>query len=224
MHRPFWFTARLSFVIGVVVLLGVVMLLGAVLILGGCGSSSPATTGASASTSVTEAPLITASTASTSTTAAAGTTPTSKATTGKVGTQENPVPLGKEGTVGNWKIEITSADLDADAAVKSAPGYQPPDSSSQYVLVKLDATYTGEAPDSFANGLGVQIVASNGDTFDSVDLGLDNSIQNSSALVKDASASGTLVFAVPSDQIDGAMLWLAPSSFQEEKGTFFALK
>jgi hypothetical protein len=209
MHRVLRFSALLS------------LLIGAVLFLGACGGGSPGTTGSTASASASSAPV---TTASAGTTAASSTTPTSAAAGGEVGTQGNPIPLGTEAVIGNWKVKVVSTDFNADAAVKDAPAYQAPDPGSQYVLVTLDAAYTGETPDSFGNGVGYQIVGKNGDTFNSVDLALDNSIENSNALVKDGSVSGSLVFAVPSDQTDGVTLWMAPSSAQEQTGTYFALK
>jgi hypothetical protein len=209
MHRVFGFLALFS------------LISGAALLLGACGTSSPATTGSSASTGASAGPLITAST---TTTAGPATTPTSTAKSGEVGTKGNPVPLGKDAAVANWKIKVTSVALNADAAVKNAPGYQPPDAGSQYVVVNLDATYTGDQPDSFGNGLGYQIVGNKGDNFDSADIGLDKSIDSSDAVSKGESVSGPLVFEVSSDQVDGAILWLAPSSAQAESGTFFALK
>jgi hypothetical protein len=208
MHRAFGVLALLS------------LLVGAVLPLGACGSGSPTTTATSASTSAGGLGTISAST----TTTAAATTTTSGATSGKVGTQGNPIPISTEAVVGNWKVKVTSVDFNADAKVTGAPAYQPPDPGSQYMLVELEATYEGAQPDSFTNGLAYQIVGSNGDRFNSADIGLDNSIENTNALEKGASVSGPLVFAVPSNQVDGAVFWMSPSSAVSQEGIFFALK
>jgi hypothetical protein len=197
------------------------LLLGAVLFVGACGTGSTTTTGPPASTGTSAAPMIPAST---TTVAGSAATPTSTAQGGEVGTKGNPVPRGTGATVGNWKIKVTSTNLNADAAVKNAPGYQPPDPGTQYMVVNLQATYTGEQPDSFGNGVGARIVGSKGDTFDPADIGLDKSIDNSDAVGKGGSVSGPLVFEVSSTEIDGATLWMAPSSALEETGTYFALK
>lgn len=197
------------------------LLLGAVLFVGACGTSSTTTTAPPASTGSSAAPMIPAST---TTVAGSATTPTSTAQGGEVGTKGNPVPVGTAWAVGNWKIKVTSTDLSADAAVKNAPGYQPPDPGTQYVVVNLQATFSGEQPDSFGNGVGVRIVGGKGDTFDPADIGLDKSIGNSDAVGKGGSVSGPLVFEVSSSEIGGASLWMAPSSALEETGTYFALK
>jgi hypothetical protein len=197
------------------------LLVGAVLLVAACAGSSPATTAASASTSTVGSAMSTASTITTTTSRA---TTTSAVKSGKVGTEGNPVPIGTEAAVGNWKVKVTSADFNADAKVKNAPAYQPPDPGSQYVLINLEATYEGAQPDSLANGLAYQIAGGNGDRFNSVDIGLDNSIENTNALEKGASVSGPLVFAVPSDQIDAATFWMAPGSAVQQEGIFFALK
>jgi hypothetical protein len=209
MHRFLGFSAIVLLVVGLVVFLAA------------CGGASPATTSTSAASATSLPPE---TTASTSTTAAAPSTATSAAKGGELGTKDNPIPIGKQATVGDWKINVVSADLNADAELKDAAAYQPPDPGNQYVIVVVDATYGGELPDSFSNGLGYQIVGKSGDTFDSTEVGLDNSIANSNAQITNGSVSGPVVFQVPSTQVDGAMLWMAPASAQTETGIYFALQ
>jgi hypothetical protein len=193
-------------------------------LLAACGGSTAANT-STTSPAVTSAPatgsttLTSASNATTSSTA-----PASIAKSGTPGSKASPIPLGTAAAVGDWKIKVTSANLKADAKLKSAPSYQAPDPGNQYVLLELDAAFSGLQPDSFSNGLGYQIIGSKGDTFDAVDLGLTKSIENTNAIVKGASVSGSLIFAVPSDQVLGATLWIAPSSAAQETGIYFALK
>ncbi len=198
-------------------------IIGSVLVMAGCGSGSPVTTAAPTSTTAASAPSTTASTASADTTTPP-TAPQSSAPSGKPGSRGNPIPLNTKAAVGTWEITVPSADLQADAAVKSAPNYQTPDPGTQFVLVNLTATNTGTQQDSFANGLGYQIVGSKGDTFDTADLGLDKSIDGTDAVPNGGTVSGPLVFEVKSDQVDGATLWVAPSSAAQETGVFFALK
>jgi hypothetical protein len=208
-----------------------IVLIALVLFLGACGGTQPVTTAApSSSTSVTtvtsagRVPPTTGSTAGGATTLTTGTGPASTGKSGEAGSKTNPIPLRTQAAVGDWKITVTSVELDADATLESAPGYQAPDSGNRYVLVNLDATYSGAYPDSFGNALGYQIVGSTGDTFDSAELGLSKAIENSDAITKGATVSGPLVFAVRSDVVDGATLWIAPASPGQETGSFFALK
>ena len=67
-------------------------------------------------------------------------------------------------------------------------------------------------------------MGSKGDTFDTADLGLDKAIDGTDAVPNGGTVSGPLVFEVMSNQIDGATLWVAPSSAAQETGVFFALK
>jgi hypothetical protein len=200
------------------------LVVGIAVLIVGCGGTT-ATTTSTTSPVVTTTPTtgLSVSTSGNQRTTTS-TAPPSSAATGAPGSKGNPIPFQTAATVGAWKIKLTSADLKADSTLKSAPAYQAPDPGSQYVLIRLDATYSGEQPDSFSNGLGYQIIGNRGDTFNAVDLGLDNSIEGTSAAVQGGSVSGSLVFSVPSDQLSGATLWIAPSSAGQETGVYFALK
>jgi hypothetical protein len=58
-----------------------------------------------------------------------------------------PVPLGRPAALGNgWTMSVTNVQADATNALLAAdPGNKPPGSGLQYVLVSVDATYTGAA-------------------------------------------------------------------------------
>ena len=60
-----------------------------------------------------------------------------------LGQRENPIPLGQEAQVGDWKITVTGATLDASGRATDAT-YEPLEAGSQVVLVDLTATYIGE--------------------------------------------------------------------------------
>ena len=158
-----------------------------------------------------------------STTQTTATSAGSATTQASATSRENPAPLGTEAQVGDWTVKVVSANLNANTAVKGAIGYQDPAPGDQYVLVNLEATYNGDKTDSFLVGLTYQIVGSKGNTFPPAEIGIDKSIEDTNEVYKGATVSGALVFEVPSDQIDGAVLDMLPTISLNDS-TYFALR
>jgi hypothetical protein len=179
----------------------------AVIAVVGCGHSPTAQTAATSAGSAT-----TQAKASSTTAAAAN-----------AASRENPVALGMEAQVGDWTIKVMSANPNANTAVQGAIGYQDPAAGNQYVLVNLEATYNGDNSNSFITGLIYQIVGTKGNTFPPAEIGIDSSIEDTNEVYKGASLSGPLVFEVPSDQVDSAVLEMA-STFSFDDSAYFALK
>ncbi len=170
-------------------------------------------------------------TATTTTTARPTTTTTARPTTtttvpAKVGTQQNPIHVGQEAQVGDWRIEVLGATLNATQAVLAENMFNdPPAPGSQYVLVNLRATYTGQSSDTFWIGTSCKFVGSRGNTFSWGGAVAPNSILNYGEMFPGASAAGNLLYEVPSDQVYGGLLMAEDwPDFNHATRTFFAIQ
>lgn len=136
-----------------------------------------------------------------------GTDTTTTEAEGNVGTRENPVPLNQEAQVGDWKAKVVEANLDAWGEVSADPENvnDEPEPGHQYVLVLIEATYTGGQSSIFWLDVLDGFVGSKGNTFDSETFAPDSIVQAGEAF-PGASISGNLLFAVASDQVSGGTL------------------
>jgi hypothetical protein len=169
-------------------------------------------------------PTTTTTTASRPTTTARPTTTTT--VPAKVGTQQNPVHVGQEAQVGDWRIEVLGVTLNATQAVLAENMFNdPPAPGSQYVLVNLRATYTGQSSDTFWIGTSCRFVGSRGNTFSWGGAVAPNSILDYGEMFPGASATGNLLYEVPSDQVYGGLLMVEDSpDFNHATRTFFAIQ
>ena len=201
-----------------VLVLGVVVLVFAF----ACGSTTTTdTTGASQGA--------TTSSSSGSVSQSSSTTQPSSATTvaaGNVGTsREDPVPLGQEAQVGDWKVKVVEATSNANEVVASANEFNdPPQAGNQYVLVKVQATRTGEEPVAFWVDTYYSFVGSGGNTFDTAFEAVPDGITDTGEAFKDASITGSLVFEVPSAQVAGGLLMMEEAFSIDNSRTFFAIQ
>ena len=139
-----------------------------------------------------------------------------------LGTRENPIPLGQEAQVGDWKITVTGATLDASDLATDAT-YEPLEAGSQVVLIDLAATYIGEESGAIMMDMTYKFVGSGGNTYEWLPVGLDGDITDEGEVFPGASVSGYLSFAVASDQVSGGTLSLEEFSFEGER-VFFAVE
>ncbi len=142
------------------------------------------------------------------------------------GTRESPIPIGQEATVGDWKMKVASANLDATEVIVSENEFNdPPQTGSQYVLVTIDATYVGSDSGTFWMDMTYGFVGSKGNTFGSPEgfASPPNPISDAGEAFPGASISGEIVFEVPSDQVVGGTLSMEEFSFDSQK-VFFAVE
>jgi opacity protein-like surface antigen len=152
----------------------------------------------------------------------AGETDPTAAQSGDLGTRENPIPLGQEAQVGDWKVTVTGATLDATDQFTDST-YEPLDAGSQIVLIDLTATYVGEDSGTFMMDMIYDFVGSGGNTYDWLPMSVDPDITDEGEVFPDASVSGLLSFVVASDQVSGGTLSLEEFSFDGER-VFFAVE
>ena len=76
----------------------------------------------------------------------------------------NPVPFGKPGALGNgWTVTVTSVNTDATAAILAAdPGNTSPLAGNQYVLVSVNATYSGVGSSHLTPGTSFHAIGASG--------------------------------------------------------------
>ncbi len=81
------------------------------------------------------------------------------------------VPVGTAATVGDWSIEVTGFDDDADAEIKAANQFNEPPSTGRYVIATISATYQGRGEGNVSFGLHMTFTGPNGDEHEDYDCG-----------------------------------------------------
>lgn len=117
------------------------------------------------------------------------------------GTRESPYAIGSVIESKDWRVVVNSVTLAAtDAVVAASQINEPPAAGSEYILVNYSVTYTGDD----GNGqmpvfVSVEYVTAEGNTINSFDklVIAPEPIDNTSTLYKGATATGNVVFEVP---------------------------
>lgn len=160
-------------------------------------------------TTTTRPATVTTTSEAVTTTSKASTTTTITAT-GGAGMVDNPLPLGQEAQIGDWKVKVVGATLDATQAVLAALSSNPtPDSGSQYVLVKLEATNTGTGSATYFDAGLWGIIGSKGDLFESSTAWAPDDLYDVGETLPGGTASGNVLFMMDSDQVSGGLVGIA---------------
>jgi hypothetical protein len=158
------------------------------------------------------------------TTSEASTITTATATVA-AGTREDPLPLGQETQMGNWRVRVVEATLDATEAVLAASSVNDkPDSGSQYVLVKLEATNTGTGSDEYYSNALWTFVGSASDTFSSSSEIAPDDLYDVGDTPPGGTASGNVLFLVDSSQVSGGLLMIKNMLESPESAVYFAIQ
>lgn len=144
----------------------------------------------------------------------------------KVGTRENPNPIGSAVESKDWRIVVNSVKLGATNAVLAADTYnKPPAAGSEYILVNYSATYIGDD----ANGqmpafVSVDYVTPDGKTINGLDklIMAPQAINTTSTLYKGATAKGNKAIEVPSATAAQGVLAIRPGMLADT--AFVAVK
>ncbi|MBN1630842.1 MAG: hypothetical protein JW990_13855 [Thermoleophilia bacterium] len=159
---------------------------------------------------------------STTTTTGAPTGDGSEATAG--GTRREPVPVGQEAKVGNWRVRVTDVSTDATQAILDENMFNdPPGPDDRYVLITVEATYVGEDVGTFWIDILSTFVGDEGDTFSLASVVPPTPITDTSEVAGGEAVSGNVVFAVASKQIAGGTLMLQDLLSREGGRVFFAI-
>ncbi|MDQ0755034.1 hypothetical protein [Arthrobacter sp. B3I4] len=144
----------------------------------------------------------------------------------KVGTRENPNPIGSAVESKDWRIVVNSVKLAATDAVMAADTYnKPPAAGSEYILVNFSATYIGnDANGQMPAFVSVEYVTPDGKTINGLDklVMAPEPIDTTSALYKGGTATGNKAIEVPSATAAQGVLAIRPGMVADK--AFVAVK
>jgi hypothetical protein len=152
------------------------------------------------------------------------------ATTAKApaSTQKNPIPIGTDVEVAKgWNLKVNSAEMNANATVAAGNEFNTPDPGKQYVLVNVTITNHSDQPEAPLVNMKISLLPASGVAVDATFVaGVSGGLDTTAQMQPGASATGTIPFQVPSDQVTGTVL-LGQSQFtidaaKDEK--FFAIQ
>lgn len=137
------------------------------------------------------------------------------------GTRENPYPIGSVIENDEWRVVVNSVTLAATDAVIAANTFnEPPVTGNEYIIVNYSATYLGaDAEGAMPAFVAVEYVTADGttvNTFDNFVVPPDPSFDGTSALYTDGTATGNIVFDVPSASAGQGVLAVQPGLFSDK--------
>ncbi|WP_162564433.1 DUF4352 domain-containing protein [Microbacterium ureisolvens] len=142
------------------------------------------------------------------------------------GTRENPYPLGTTITSDEWEVTINSVTFAANDAVAAENEFnEPPAEGSEYILVNATVTYVGaDTEGSMPVFVQIEYVTPTGETVNSYDSLVvpPDQLDSTSTLYNGGTASGNLVFAVPSATAQDGVIAVAPGVMVDT--VFYAVK
>lgn len=144
------------------------------------------------------------------------------------GSRENPYAVGDSFTLGDWDLVVNSVTLDGTDNVMAENEFNdPPGDGRQFVLVNMDATYSGDESGMFWIDFSYSVVGAGGNTFGS---GMDDwcgsipeDLTNANEQFPGSTESGNICMSVPSEQVDGSLLMLQQSLSFDDDRAFVAL-
>lgn len=153
-------------------------------------------------------------------------TPAPAAPTVVVGTRDNPAALGSTLSGTDFDVVVNSVTLAAtDAVIAENQFNEAPAAGNEYILVNYSATYTGTDPDGeSAAFVSVEYVTPEGNTINSYDTFVVPPLQidTLSTLYTGATATGNVVFSVPSATAGDGVLAVTPGILGDK--VFVAVK
>lgn len=120
----------------------------------------------------------------------------------KVGTRENPIPLGVEFSSSDWSVVVNSVTLDAADQILAANEFNDaPDEGTEYILINYTTTYIGDDADGdMPAWVSVDYVTADGVTVDQLEklIMAPDEFNSGSTLYSGAAATGNRAVQVPS--------------------------
>lgn len=149
-------------------------------------------------------------------------------TTAVASSQAAPIPIGTAVEVAaDWDLKVNSAELDANATMAAANMFNTPKPGSQYVLVNVSVTNNSDQPEPPFTNLKLSLLPPSGVAIDSAFVaGVPGALDTSAQMQPNATATGSVVFEVPSTDVPGSVL-LGQSLFTldtKKDQKFFAIQ
>lgn len=152
------------------------------------------------------------------------TTTSTSAPIGEPGARRNPIPMGREARVGDWIVTVVGAELNATKTILDENMFNdPPDSGSQYVMVRVTATYAGGESSTFWVDTLCRFVGGRGDAYESGLAVAPDPILDQGEVFTGGVVSGNLVFKVASNQVTGGTLQLEDAFACDKDQVYFAV-
>jgi len=153
------------------------------------------------------------------------TTATSEAPIGEPGERRNPIAVGQEARVGDWKVRVVGVRPNATQIVLGENMFNdPPEEGNQYVLVSLEATYVGRDSSTFWVDMLYKFVGSKGTTFDAGTAVAPDAVTDAGETHSGASIAGNVVFEVATDEIHGGTILIQEAFSFDQTRMFFAIE
>ncbi|MCU1368980.1 MAG: hypothetical protein JWO77_174 [Ilumatobacteraceae bacterium] len=154
--------------------------------------------------------------------------PDETTTTVKAGpgaTKTDPLSIGADEQVGDYAVKVTSVDQDAVAEVKGYNEFNEDPSNDRYVLVSLDATYTGDTEGDPSSDLTVTLSGGDSKQYDSYSCSADLGERGYPGTIESGGTASYLTcFDVPEVALKGGAVFVEDSmSFDETDRTYWAL-
>ncbi len=146
----------------------------------------------------------------------------------KVGTRENPIPLGSSVSYPDWDVSVKGFGPNANNLIASASQYNdPPDPGYVYVMVEVQGTYTGTSVGVMRRGLNYYMVGSSNILYE-IQSGISyDGLYKHPDVLQDGTATGNLAFVVLSDEVSSLLLIISdsPLSYRRTDATvgYFSL-
>lgn len=135
------------------------------------------------------------------------------------GTRENPYAVGTKISSENWDMTITNVTLDAtDEVLAESELNETPDSGNQYMMIDVEMTYTGDAPDGEMPMATFEYVSAGGNTFDGLDdmVVAPNALDTLENMYNGASTSGSIAIQIPSEDAEAGVLAVNPDMLADK--------
>ena len=143
-------------------------------------------------------------------------------------TRENPIPIGTDTEVAaGWNLKVNSAELDGNATASGGNEFITPEAGNQFVVVNVTITNKSDQPDEPFINLKLSLLPPSGVAADTEFItSAPNQIDTTAQMQPGASATGNVVFQVPSAEAAQSVL-LGQSVFTLDEAKdqkFFAIQ
>lgn len=148
---------------------------------------------------------------------------TSSETKAKLGTRENPIPIGQKAQVGpNWEVTILEIVPDAWSIIEAENMFnEPPEEGYQYVMAKVQFSYIGEESGTPWLDLSLRYLGSDGNSYSEGVGVVPKPFYDIGEQFPGATAEGNIGWAVPVDAVSGGRIIVEETFSLENTRVFF---
>jgi hypothetical protein len=145
------------------------------------------------------------------------------------GTPENPLPIGTEVTVGDWRVKVNAVDTDAWDVVHAENQFnEAPAAGRSFVLFGVTATNTGDSEGTPWLDLTFKVVGSDGTEFGAITQDfcgvIPDSLFNAGAAAPGATVTGNSCISAQTTLLDGGALRVESLLDFQDQPAFVALE